>query len=629
MTDTLPFREDVTDYTIRIGGSGKDEVIKTFVDRQGNTYILGETNSEDFPSTNDPETYGKRDIFLLKLDSSSNIIWSTVFGGSNDDDAVDLFVDENNEIYITGHTISMDLVNACNEKIGGRDTFIAKFSASGNIQWSCYYGTNDMDISSGIGVVDGKVVVVGTKFDQYGKGGAGGGTIRLHSRADGAKGFLVMFSEDGNYIMNVTLDKGDSTVVEDLIVNTEVYIAVYSELHEGRIKEQKFLLSFTPNGELRWEKELESKDNSFVVPTSIKLATDEMGAIYFQNGMRMGAKFDRYGEKIHETQFNTSSIISLSDLEIRRSMLVALGPAIHSLPKIRDTGLLTKRGERGCASIVLASNGTAIHSSFLPMKCSTNIFAGPFDNKYWSYIYSSSFESNASQLYGTGGGTDIYWSFLLNPLDDLDGDGLPNYFEQKFSLDPFSPDSNLDPDGDGLTNIQEFHFGTNPKLEDTDGDQMPDDWEINNGLIPTSADARGDPDRDGLTNFQEYLLQTDPHDRDTDNDGIPDGWEVNNRLDPLTDDSEDDPDNDGLTNKEEFEYQTDPQSSDTDGDGMSDRWEVRKGLNPKYDDSDKDSDNDGLSNKVEYILKTNPKSKMDVVILNGFFFLLMVWENGR
>jgi len=46
---------------------------------------------------------------------------------------------------------------------------------------------------------------------------------------------------------------------------------------------------------------------------------------------------------------------------------------------------------------------------------------------------------------------------------DDDNDGIPDSFEILYAcLDPFTNDANLDPDGDTLTNIQEFQRGTNP-----------------------------------------------------------------------------------------------------------------------------------------------------------------------
>ena len=125
-------------------------------------------------------------------------------------------------------------------------------------------------------------------------------------------------------------------------------------------------------------------------------------------------------------------------------------------------------------------------------------------------------------------------SQLYSQFTDTDEDGLPDIWENRY-FGNLNPGPNDDPDGDGLTNLQEYQAHANPTLADTDGDGLPDGWELRHGLNPLDpTDALLDTDFDGLTNLREFQLGTDPRMADSDGDGVPDGLEVNYaHTDPL------------------------------------------------------------------------------------------------
>jgi hypothetical protein len=106
--------------------------------------------------------------------------------------------------------------------------------------------------------------------------------------------------------------------------------------------------------------------------------------------------------------------------------------------------------------------------------------------------------------------------------DDYDKDGLPDWWEAHWfqnDEDPLAFKGDSDPDGDGLSNLEEYRFASDgygfnylsPANWDTDGDGMDDGWECRyfnpeliTGMDPVAINDDEDFDGDGLSNWQEY-----------------------------------------------------------------------------------------------------------------------------
>jgi hypothetical protein len=160
-------------YATYLGGSRYDSGEGIAVDSQGNAYITGWTESDNFPLKN--PLYSKKggsetqtDAFVAKLNpTGSALVYSTFLGGSHNDLAFDIAVDAGGNAYVTGRTISNDfpLSHAIQSVLGGQgDSFISKISASGStLLFSSYLGGIDWDDGNGVAAgLNGMVYVTGT-----------------------------------------------------------------------------------------------------------------------------------------------------------------------------------------------------------------------------------------------------------------------------------------------------------------------------------------------------------------------------------------------------------------------------------------------------------------------------------
>jgi Calx-beta domain-containing protein/beta-propeller repeat-containing protein len=167
---TLPLVIDpVLAYSTYLGGGGNDEGNAITVDSAGNAYVIGFTDSLNFPAANAPQSAfggGLQDAFVVKLNpSGTRAIYSTYLGGNGQDNGSAIAVDAAGNAYITGYTGSTDfpVLNAMQPTKNGRfNAFVAKLGPTGALLYSTHLGGSAGDYGSSIAVdSSGNVYVAG------------------------------------------------------------------------------------------------------------------------------------------------------------------------------------------------------------------------------------------------------------------------------------------------------------------------------------------------------------------------------------------------------------------------------------------------------------------------------------
>lgn len=161
-------------YITHLGGTKWEAIQGLISDSQSNIYAVGTTDSSDFPVDTDsfqPNHGGKKDAFVVKINSEGKIVWSTFLGGSNDEDGRYINIDKYDNVHVVGWTASKDFPTTNkalqSKSAGGIDAFITTLNSDGKILTSTYLGGSGDDIGFSI------------KFDNYDQLYIGGTTSSL------------------------------------------------------------------------------------------------------------------------------------------------------------------------------------------------------------------------------------------------------------------------------------------------------------------------------------------------------------------------------------------------------------------------------------------------------------------
>ena len=167
------------------GGTHGDFGSAVATDAAGNVYVTGYTDSFGV-------TPGISNVFLLKYDSSGNLLYQKTWGGTQNDFGYGVTVDGASNVYVTGYTYSSSVTH------GLASVFILKYDPSGNLLFQNTWGGRKSDYGYGISVdpAAGYIYVTGYTFS-FGS-----------PNSKGVNVFLLKYDPAGNLLFQKTYGGG-------------------------------------------------------------------------------------------------------------------------------------------------------------------------------------------------------------------------------------------------------------------------------------------------------------------------------------------------------------------------------------------------------------------------------------
>lgn len=161
-------------YTTFFGGAADETLGGMAVGPNGDVYLTGVTQSNNFPLVNAAQTTigSLNDAFVAWFDPTQNLVYSTYLGGGADDFGLAVAFDAKGKIYVTGGTVSDNFPTTASyrtNRAGSQDAFATVIdpsqSGAATLMYSSYLGGSGWDIGRGIAVTpSGKFWVVGGTY---------------------------------------------------------------------------------------------------------------------------------------------------------------------------------------------------------------------------------------------------------------------------------------------------------------------------------------------------------------------------------------------------------------------------------------------------------------------------------
>jgi hypothetical protein len=240
-----------------LGGTGCDYFNRVLPTQDGGYILAGHSDSDD----GDVAATKEKDVWIVKLSSSGDIVWQKTIGGTKDEFAYALQLTPDGGYIVAGNTNSNDGDVSGFHGVTDPDAWVVKLSSSGTIEWQKALGGYFYDCAKSIQPTsDGGYIIAGeTKSNDGNVNGANHG---------GQDAWVVKLSSNGGLEWQQALggSKDETSQSLQLTPDGGYIVAGFTASSNGDVSgnygnQDLWIVKLSNSGAMQWQKALGGTKN--------------------------------------------------------------------------------------------------------------------------------------------------------------------------------------------------------------------------------------------------------------------------------------------------------------------------------------------------------------------------------
>lgn len=257
-----------------IGGDSSDVLFKVLGTSDGGFFCGGMSSSTVSGSKTSPKI-GRYDFWVIKYDSSGNLVWQNSYGGTDIDALVDIIELADGNFILGGRSSSPISGTKTENSRGGSDYWIVKIDVDGNVLWDKTFGGDQTEILTNVQL---------DEFENIYLSGTSNSAISGEKTENGYginDIWIVKLNSNGVFIWDKTVG-GDSQDDNGYIsiLNSNLYILSNSvssisgtKTENSKGQSDYWVTKMDLNGTIIWDKTIGG--SWYDIPKSLRVTNDK------------------------------------------------------------------------------------------------------------------------------------------------------------------------------------------------------------------------------------------------------------------------------------------------------------------------------------------------------------------